>query len=336
MKALDRLAEKVRADEELPLPLRVCLGAASVFVRAGMWVRLHGPRVRVPATVISFGNLTAGGTGKTPAVIARARAELAAGGRVAVLTRGYGSPPVREPLAVDTDVATEDLCGLLGDEPALIARKVPGIVIVKHADRVAAARAAIARHGCGVLILDDGFQHVRLERDENVLLIDASNPFGNDRIVPRGILREPLAAARRATEIVLTRCDQARDLPALIASLATLCPGIPIRKTRHAPRALRRLVDDVMLPLDAIRGMEVTAICGIGHPEAFFRTLEALGARVVGRRQYRDHTRIPADAFASETLMVTTEKDAVRLERNLANVLALCIEIVDSEEVDSG
>ena len=170
-----------------------------------MWCRLQCPRTRVNARVISFGNITAGGTGKTPAVIERARQEVASGRKVAVLTRGYGSQS-KESLIVANE-SSEDLYLRIGDEPALIARKVPRAIVIKCADRVLAAKTAIDEHGCDTLIMDDGFQHVRLERDENIVLIDAANPFGNGHLLPRGILREPLHALKRATHFILTRCQ---------------------------------------------------------------------------------------------------------------------------------
>ena len=328
MKAVHALAERIRRGEPIPLPIAALLTAATPFQRFGMWRRLNGPRVRLKgprpglkARVISFGNLTAGGTGKTPAVIERARAETAAGKRVAVLTRGYG----RKWVPAET----------LADEPALIARLVPGVTIMQSADRVAAGRKAIEDYGCDTLILDDGFQYVRLERDENVLLVDATNPFGTGRLVPRGILREPVESAARATHLVVTRCDQAAALDFLLATLKRLCPGAPIRLTRHAPARLWRVSSQAGLPLEALRGQEVTALCGIANPESFFATLEGLGVVVRERRAFPDHAAIPDDALPRSGVIVTTEKDAVRLQdaRHVGgvqdNVLALGIELQD-------
>ena len=139
--------------------------------------------------------------------------------------------------------SAKDLYALLGDEAALIARKVPGIVIVKCPDRVAAARMAIERYGCSVLILDDGFQHVRIARDEDIVVIDARNPFGNGWLIPRGILREPIEALRHATHVVITRCDQARGVQDVVGRVREVCPDMPIRLTRHAPTGFWRVND---------------------------------------------------------------------------------------------
>lgn len=328
MSTIHALSERIRRGEAIPSGLAAILHSLTPAVRAGMWLRLRGRRTRVAARVISFGNITAGGTGKTPAVIERAQAELAAGHRVAVLTRGYGSRKCEEPLLIAPDEAAAELAACLGDEAALIRRRVPGVYIVKAAKRVEGARAAIER-GCDTLILDDGFQHVALERDENVLVIDAANPFGNGYLVPRGILREPISAMDRATHLLLTRCDQAKDLDGLTAQLEGCCPGRTIRRTRHAPHGLWRVATGESAPLEELRGIEVTALCGIGHPESFFRTLESLGAVIRDRIVFPDHGAIAPEALPRAGRIITTEKDAMRLSRAGDNVWALAIELRD-------
>ncbi len=306
--------------------LGALLGAASWVQRTGMAIKLRGPRVRVGARVISFGNITAGGTGKTPAVIERAEQEVAAGHRVAVLSRGYGAARVTEPL-VHPPHAVPD-ARLLGDEPALIARRVPQVWIVRSADRVAGAQAAV-NEGCDVILLDDGFQAVALERDENVMVIDAVNPFGNGHILPRGILREPLSAMDRATHVVLTRCDQAKDLAATVAVVQQHCTNASIRFTRHAPVGFLRLCDGRTLPLEALQGECAAAVCGIGHPESFFQTLESLGVELTQRSALADHATIPAELLCGTTMTVVTEKDAARMAHAPKNVLALAIRLED-------
>jgi len=294
-----------------------------------MWLRLQRTRSRVSARVVSFGNVTAGGTGKTPAVIERAQQELAAGRRGAVLTRGYRAARGPEPLVITPDAGIDGLAERVGDEAALIKRRVPGVILVKAANRVAGARVAVNEYGCDVLILDDGFQHVALERDENCLMIDATNPFGNGYLLPRGILREPLSAMKRATSVILTHCDQASELEGVVERVRSLCPGATVRKTRHAPCGLWRVEDGTPADLDMIRGREVTAACAIGHPDAFFRTLSALGTTVTERLAYRDHRPIPQRALPASGIVVTTEKDAVRMRDAAPNVYALAIELRD-------
>jgi tetraacyldisaccharide 4'-kinase len=330
MSAFQNLAERIRRGDPVPFPLAALLSAATPVQRLGMFLRLRQPRTRVEARVISFGNITAGGTGKTPAVIERAQQEIAAGRRVAVLTRGYGTAASQEPLLVASmeDARFLDIANRLGDEPALILRRAPGVAIVKCADRVAGAREAMGE-GYDTLILDDGFQYVQLERDENVLVIDAAHPFGNGRLIPRGILREPLRHMARATHIVLTRCDQARGLPILLETVARFCHGVPVRQTRHAPKRLWRVADGVEVPLEVLKDRTVKAVCGIGNPEAFYRTIESLGVIIATRAAYRDHAPIPRDALAGTEWTVTTEKDAMRIEGPPENVYALAVGIED-------
>lgn len=336
MTLVQDLFEKVRNSEPIPAPIAALLTAATPVQRLGMWLRLRGPRERVDARVISFGNITAGGTGKTPAVIERVWQELAAGHKVAVLTRGYGAKKaLRDPLVVaGTDAAS--MWESVGDESALIARKAPGVVIAKSADRVAAAKEAIERFGCDTLILDDGFQYVRLERDENVAVIDATNPFGNGRLVPRGILREPVRALERATHVILTRYDVVDRMDGMDRGLAEAlrrcCPEAPVRRTRHAADALWRVCNGEEVALEELRGKTVTAVCAIGNPGGFYRTLEGLGAVVAARRAFRDHAMIPRDALVVDGIVVTTEKDAVRMADAPGNVLALGITLRDVSE----
>ena len=336
MMDLHTLAERVRKGEPLPFPMEMCLSMAEPLYRLGMWYRLRKPRVRVDAQVISFGNITAGGTGKTPAVIERAQEERKRGRNVAVLTRGYKARQTVSPKQVVVIASSpgdvvdyRGWCDQVGDEAALILRNVPGVAVLRSPDRVAAARRAVDE-GYDTLILDDGYQQVQLERNENILVVDAANPFGNGHVLPRGILREPLSAMGRATAICLTRCEQATDLSVLCERLKALCPGIPIRCTTHAPDTLWRVADGALMPLEQLRGQSICAICGIGNPEAFFRTLEVLGARIKERISVPDHGEFPKSAFDTNDLMVLTEKDAMRVPRTVPHsVYALGIRLTD-------
>ncbi|MCP4639060.1 MAG: tetraacyldisaccharide 4'-kinase [bacterium] len=316
----------------MPFPIGPILTAATPLWRLGMWKRGLAPKIRVKARVISFGNITAGGTGKTPAVIERARTEVAAGHKVAILTRGYGtrsSGSVAMSQGGKREVDTDEW---LGDEPELIARWVPQVFIGRTPNRIKAARMAVDEYECDTLILDDGFQYLKLERDENIVVIDATNPFGNRRLLPRGILREPLTGLRRATHFILTRCDQVSDCEPLVRRLERFCPGIPIRLTRHAPTTLWRVRDGRRVRLNDLRGAEVEAACAIGNPDGFFRTLRTLGATIVERHPFPDHGTIPTEAFNSDRMVVVTEKDAVRMSSASENVYALGIELMDLEQ----
>lgn len=326
----ESLADKIRRGDPLPGPVAAALSACTPITRVGMWWRLRQPAMRVDAQVVSFGNLTVGGTGKTPAVIERAREELSEGRRVAVLTRGYGSPSGSAP-ADSEDVDEAKRYNDLGDEAALILKKAPGVVVLKNPDRVAAARRAIRRHNCDLLLLDDGFQYTRLHRDEDVLIVDAVNPFGNGALLPRGILREPIEAVSRASQVILTRCDHAGDesVEALLRRIRQYAPSASIRKTFHAPETLWNIVDGGEMALSELAGMDIVAACAIGRPESFFKTLEGLGAKITDRLTFRDHAAIPEDALPSEGPVVMTEKDALRGNYTRENLFALGIELKD-------
>lgn len=320
----NRLEDQIRQGKRMSFPFDQLAAVVVPLFQGGMRRRLQGARTRVDARVISFGNLTTGGTGKTPAVIARAQQEVAAGRRVAVLTRGYGSQPVEEPFLVGPDWRGEGkpLYQIIGDEPALIRKKVPEAAVVKTRDRVAGAQAAIAA-GYDTLILDDGYQAVALERDENILLIDATNPWGNGFLLPRGMLREQPEAAVRATAVYLTRCDQANGVEELEQRLRLLAPNAPILRTRHATRGLWNIRTGQRKPVEWLRGQKVRVACAIGNADSFVATITLACRQLVTCECYPDHAEIPLKAFDHKGIIVVTEKDAVRLLEPPANVWAL-------------
>lgn len=262
--------------------------------------------------VISVGNITAGGTGKTPFVAWLARLFVIRKRRPAILSRGYGGDPRS---GVD-------------DENEMLARLAGGVPVVVDPDRVAGARRAVREHGADVLILDDGFQHRRLARELDIVLIDALRPFGAGRMLPRGLLREPLRGLRRAGMVIVTRCDLVgpERLQAIRDRLGTLAPGVPVACCRTVVTGLRPLGDAGLEPVEpqALREGRWAAFCGIGNPEGFGRTLEKAGCRPAFLDAFADHTTytprtieaVLAKARAEGcTGVVTTEKDAVKLER---------------------
>jgi tetraacyldisaccharide 4'-kinase len=325
----DELAERVRTGAPIPFPVSALLTAATPVTRVGMWARKQRRPTKVGAHVISVGNLTAGGTGKTPAVLWHLECHNeSTEHRAAVLTRGYGTPS-ESPLTFSDDVAPTDYCSVLGDEPALILQKYPDTLVIKGKDRVRSAQAAIERYGCSTLILDDGFQYVRLERDVNWVLIDATNPFGNGRLVPRGILREPQRALNRATDIVITRCDLA-DADALAESIRMIAPQVPIRNMAQQLGPLRRLCDGEQLDVEHFGDWEVDIACGIGNPDAFARSVErSCKVRVVQKHVFRDHAVWDPNKLSGNRVVITTEKDAVRLADPPDNLYALEMKLVE-------
>jgi len=291
--------------------MRLLLSAATVVYYA-----LHKARhllyrigllrsVRLPVPVISVGNLTAGGTGKTPFVEMLARRLAKRNLRVAVLARGYGR---REDGGDDEETFAE--------------MELENVVRLAGADRVALARRAIQEYRADLVILDDGFQHFRIRRDLDVLMVDATNPLAGGRLIPRGLLRERAACAARADLVVLSRCDQAgaAEVAALRERFDRL--GRPVVETAHRPISVRTLWNKKRQNLEWLRGRRLSAFCGIGNPEAFRRTLEALGADVVKFRAFDDHhayapqdvrqLNAEAQEFMAEGL-ITTEKDATKL-----------------------
>ena len=294
--ALERLALRAAS---LPYGLAVRLRNAAY--RLG-W--LSSRRAGVP--VVSVGNLTAGGTGKTPCVAYVARYYRRLDRRVAILSRGYGG------------------AGGRNDEALVLEEELPDVPHLQGADRVALAATAIEELESDVLVLDDGFQHRHLARDLDLVLVDATAPWGHGYLLPRGLLREPASALRRAGVILLTRCDQApaEQRERLRQTIGCIAANVPVIETSHRPVELRN-GDGAAAPLELLRERPVAAFCGIGNPEAFRRTLLDLGAEVTDFRVYPDHhdyTRADvvdlrrwAGSFPAGAIVVTTQKDLVKL-----------------------
>lgn len=292
---------------------------AAIAVPYGMVVRGRNaaydvgllPIRGVPVPVISIGNLTLGGTGKTPLVAWAARTLDAAGLAPAIVSRGYGAAP-----------------GERSDEAAELGLLLPHVPHVADRDRVAAARAAVAA-GAKSVVLDDGFQHRRLARDLDIVAVDATDPFGCSRLFPRGLLREPLAGLVRADAIVLTRAglvDEHRKAE-IRTALTRACGGrMPAvwAEAMHRPVGLRTASGQTR-PLDVLRRAGVAAFAGIGNPHAFGVSLRGLGAEPLGLRAFPDHHRYRADDLADlaawgrslgAKLLVTTLKDLVKIGRD--------------------
>lgn len=305
--------------------------------------RLYRARVmrasHLGCMVIVVGNLTVGGTGKTPVVEKLARSLRDRGRRVAILSRGYKSkkePAFRKwwrwlthqepekPREVSNGKEVLLNAEIAGDEPYMLAKNLPGVVVLTDRDRVKAGHFAITEYGCDTLILDDGFQYFKLKDHLQVLLIDKSNPFGNGATLPRGILREPISHMRRASYVFLTKSDGEPD-PELEATIRRYRPDVDLIECRHAPQFLSRVGDGKEEPLSFLAGKRVLAFSAIAVPESFEDFVEELGAEIVHRRSYMDHHRFSdqeladLEELAAESeldLIVTTEKDAVRLPEN--------------------
>jgi tetraacyldisaccharide 4'-kinase len=326
MSLLDAIWWRARPDPGSALLLAPLAAVEWAFrgvaaVRGALYAGGVLPAARAGIPVISIGNLAVGGAGKTPAAIAVAARLLARGRRVAVLSRGYGASRSDARVVSDGDrVLLPAAEG--GDEPVLVARRLPGVLVLCGPRRIELARLARGSLGADVALLDDGFQHRALARDLDVVVLDAENPFGNGHLLPRGPNREPRAALRRAGLVWLSRVEGAPpDQLAALRALAQESTGhLPVESS-HAPVDLVDGGLRTSYGLGALRGREVRLCSGIARPATFRRTVEALGAAVVGERRFADHHAFsprelaeafgPADGVAP--WVVITEKDAVRL-----------------------
>ncbi len=306
-------------------------------------------RVKLKAKVISVGNLTVGGTGKTPVVEKIARLLQEKGRKVAILSRGYKSRPkskVQSPKSVRVVSDGKEIllsAKEAGDEPYLLAQNLSGVPIVVGRNRMASGNYCLSNFDTEAFILDDGFQYQKLERDLDILLIDSLNPFSNGFLLPRGILREPLRSLKRADLFVLTRTDQTGNLEGLKNSIRSINPFTPILESIHAPCYLEDLKSKRRLDLEFIENKEVLALSSIAHPESFEKTLKDLKAIIMKRLRYPDHHLYTKEDLkeistkARGCLIITTQKDGVRLEPLVANesilVLRIKLKITKGQEI---
>ena len=279
---------------------------------------------KLQAKVIRVGNITTGGTGKTPLTIALASEARKRGFRPCVLTRGYGGK-ARGPFIVSSEMYVEDV----GDEPMLMAERLEGIPVVKGADRYESGIFAHEnlRDKPDLFILDDGFQHRRLHRDLDIVLINSRDPFQNRTLLPMGRLREPLGQLNRADVLVFTKCEKMEMPAALHDDVRNFNGSAPIYLSRHRVSFIRNSCHDD-LPADQLQRKKVLAFSGIGEPAAFVDTLERSGAEVVGQKVFRDHHRFDLPdmkrvqeqaSIAQAQWIVTTEKDIMRLRHFKCN-----------------
>lgn len=316
------------------------------------WVR----QVRLPCRVVSVGNLTVGGTGKTACVALIAAKVAALGKYAAILSRGYGGARrgywlLREGERVVVDGEPQAVGNGLADEPQLLARHLNGVPIVVGPSRVRTGRLAHATFGVDTLILDDGFQHRQVARDCDVVLVHARMPLDGWALFPRGPMREPLRALRRADVIIITKADEALEkLGALSERLRALNPRAVLASATHEPSGLLDGATGALRDSKQLSGMRVALVSSIGDPEGFEATVRRLHATVLSHRVFPDHHRYTAADWTSTLAeaqkahpdaVVTTEKDWVRLQPWTANrgswtmplwVLRVQMKILQGEE----
>ena len=324
--------------------LRIAAAGYGIAVGVRNFLYSHGwlKAQRVDAAVISIGNITAGGTGKTPLVawlcklissdfrsqisdlrfqssdfksqtpdfrseISNIKSQIS-DFKCAILTRGYKA-------AKGSGPRTQDY----GDEVAMFAQSCPEARVIVNPDRVAGAAEAVAKFGANVLVMDDGFQHRRLARDLDIVAVDATEPFGYGRLLPAGLLREPPASLKRADAAVITRCDQVpqADVDALEKKLLSINPSIVVARSIHRPVCIRS-AGNQQISIEQLKGRKVFAFCGIGNPDAFLSSIRNLGAKLTGAKVYDDHhhytQRCLADVCAEAEaagadIILTTQKD---------------------------
>jgi len=338
---------------ESPLYRRIMSGETGAWaspLRAGLWVAAWAYRaavnrrnraydtqparaVKLPVPVISIGNITAGGTGKTPLVLDVVRRLQERGRRPAVVSRGYKSRSDQG-----------------ADELLLVRRRFGNVVTVADADRVAGGLKAI-EHGADTIVLDDAFQHRRVRRDLDVVTVDATCPFGYGHLLPRGVLREPLSSLVRADLFVLSRTDMvsADRTEAIGDALRRYNPDASILRSCHRPTHLSQL-DGGRLSLSALQDRKVLCVAGIGNPGAFVGTTEQIGATPIHCVRLSDHASYNAAVYSSlagvakrfpdAEYLVTTEKDLVKLESGLwasfpVPIVAVVIDIDLTPEDDT-
>jgi len=315
---------------------------------------------KVDALVIVVGNLTMGGTGKTPVVERLAKELQAKGKKVAILSRGYKSKEEEIPGSsskwifgsskFSTRVVSDGHKVLLeseeaGDEPFMLAHNLPGVVVLTNKDRVEAGRFAISKFGCEVLILDDGFQYYPLKADMNILLVDQINPFGNRMLLPRGILREPIPHLSRASYIMVTKSEIEPQLE-LLETIRKHNRDAEIIRCAHKPQIFHQVNGRKKEKLNYLHEHYVGVFSGIASPRGFEQLVLRMSGEMRFRRRFLDHHRYENEELElmfqqaknnGVEVMITTEKDAVRIPANFVPIIPLYylrmeIEIVEGFE----
>ena len=302
--------------------------ALGVRLRAYGYQRQWLAQRRLPLPVISVGNLTVGGTGKTPIAIEVTQWLLASGRRVAVLSRGYRRSSRGSMLLVSDGAQIRATQEEAGDEPYLIARRCPRAVVAVGADRYRLGRWVLERAEVDCIVLDDGFQHMGLHRDVNVLLLDATDTDGLNQVLPAGRLREPMSAAKRATAVVITRAEQPTQVEDVMTRLRSAVDRLPLTaQAVFRPAEVVAVTTDARRAREWCRGKRALLVSGVGHPASFRATAEALDLTVLGAVVFPDHHRYGLQeinklreqaAGLKADVVLTTEKDAGKLQPYLS------------------
>lgn len=323
----------------------------TLFQRLGMWIRKKRRKRRFGIYVIGYGGITLGGVGKTPAVIERAELEIKNGKKVCVISRGYKGKNFNGTIIGESNkkdillrvyskngklinnmsISFADASRIIGDELTLVLWRLPSVVVLKDKNRLRALSIA-EKLGFNVAILDDAFQYLMVEKNEDVVLINALNPWGDGRIFPAGILREPLSSIVRATEVWITNANlvDKEKLNELINSLKCYVQvHIDVKLKFYKPIGWVNWKTKEEVSLDKFNGIEADVYCAVGNPESFLRMVNILGVKVRNRYIYRDHTLFPSEIIKGDVPVLTTEKNVLSLESKYPEVYALRVKLAD-------
>jgi tetraacyldisaccharide 4'-kinase len=316
----------------LPLALFSYVYGTAMLVRSWLYRAGVFKSFSIPCRVITVGNITVGGTGKTPTVSLLARSLFERGFKVAVVTRGYLGTKTKSPLIVSDGAQVLASCTEAGDEAVMLAAKLSGIPIIACRNRVAAGKHACVMFGADIVLLDDGFQHLQLRRDLDVVLVNAADPFGNGSLLPRGILREPFSALKRAGIIVLTKADSPVRVAEITAYIQGLNPDAGFFTASYMVACFRTFTAGLIVTADELSGKKAAVLCSIGDPESFINMISQSGIHVADTLVYPDHHAYCAGDFtairkvaARVDAIITTEKDIAKLDAGMLQLDNLII-----------
>jgi tetraacyldisaccharide 4'-kinase len=306
----------------LPLTVISWVYGAVMWIRATLYQRGVFKTRQLPCRVLSVGNITVGGTGKTPLVAALAKELQQRGMHVGILSRGYKGLKERTGGVLSDGTKIYLAPAEAGDEPFMLATMLSHVPVLVGKNRYEMGIYAVETFGVNVLILDDGFQHVRVKRDLDIVLIDSRRGFGNGHLFPRGPLREPLRSLRRASLLILTKTDFSQPLDhELTDALRSHTPTVPLYHSRYKPISLVEMASGKEFPTEFLHGKRVLAFAGIADPEYFVHILKGLGANIVRAVPFPDHHQYTTEDVRELSeyrdtldLFVTTQKDNVKLK----------------------
>ncbi len=329
----------------LPLTLVSFIFCIIVLIRSFLYRIGIFKSYKAGCKVITIGNLTLGGTGKTPTVCLIAKHFKESGFRTAVICRGYRGKNTDAPMVVSDQIKVLMDSESAGDEAYMLARKLSSIPVLVGKNRVLASKMACDLFNCEIIILDDGFQHLKLKRDTDVVLINSKNPFGNGFMLPRGILREPLKALERADIILLTKKNQAdTESQELENTIRLHNQNAPIFKSFYKPVSLRKTSNNNKIDPDLLKKKNISCFCSIGDPESFISMLKKMGFTLTDKIIFPDHHQYNIPDYKklktiskNSDYLITTEKDVAKIKPDMLQIDKLAVleivEIIDNTEL---